>query len=344
MSEYTFGIFDHVERTSGSPNLGELFEERLKLVEAYEQAGFSIYHVAEHHATPLGMAPSPNVYLSAVAQRTRRMRFGPLTYLLPFYNIIRLAEEICMLDHLSHGRLEVGVGRGVSPFEQGIHRIPYYESRARYAEALQVLMGALSGKPMTFHGQYYNYDNVPAEMEPLQKPHPPLWYGINSDDSSTYAAEHGMNAVSLGPNALVKRVTEVYHEKFKPGFGGPSPKVGAARQIYIADSDKEADTIARASFEVFHHNIQKLFLDFGASTTVFPNNYDLFQKSGAFIIGSPGTVRDKVAQFFQETGCTYLVLAFAWGNLTADQTMRSLDRFATKVMPEFRGQAAAAGR
>src|SRR6201987_2583712 len=113
------GVFDHFDADGGS--LAALYEWRLKLVEAYDRTGIDIYHLAEHHATPLGMAPSPSVFLSAVAQRTKHLRFGPLVYLLPFYHPIRLAEEIAMLDHLSHGRLELGIGRGQSPIELSLY-------------------------------------------------------------------------------------------------------------------------------------------------------------------------------------------------------------------------------
>ena len=107
-----FGVFDHVDR--GATSLAELYESRLKLAEIYDRSGFYAYHIAEHHSTPLGFAPSPGIFLSAVAQRTKRLRFGPMVYLLPFYHPIRLIEEICMLDQLSDGRLELGIGRGVS--------------------------------------------------------------------------------------------------------------------------------------------------------------------------------------------------------------------------------------
>src|SRR5438309_2543434 len=110
-----FGVFDHLDR--GSALLKEFYESRLKLIEAYDRAGFYAYHVAEHHSMPLGMAPSPTVFLSAVAQRTHRLRFGPLVYALPLHHPLRLAEEICMLDQLSGGRLDIGFGRGSSPME-----------------------------------------------------------------------------------------------------------------------------------------------------------------------------------------------------------------------------------
>src|SRR4029077_2822008 len=98
-----FGVFDHMDR--GGSDLGRQFDERLRLIEAYERAGFHAYHLAEHHATPLGLAPSPSVFLSAAAQRTKRIRLGSMVYILPMHHPLRLAEEICMLDQLSEGRI-----------------------------------------------------------------------------------------------------------------------------------------------------------------------------------------------------------------------------------------------
>ncbi|MFP6761495.1 MAG: LLM class flavin-dependent oxidoreductase, partial [Rhodospirillales bacterium] len=95
-----FGIFDHMD-LGGFENLSAFYEDRLKLAELYDEIGIHAYHLAEHHATPLGMAPSPNVFLSAMAQRTKRLRFGSLVYCLPLYHPIRLLEEICMLDQMS---------------------------------------------------------------------------------------------------------------------------------------------------------------------------------------------------------------------------------------------------
>src|SRR5436309_11432266 len=125
-----FGVFDHLD-DSGLP-LTRHFEERLRLIEAYDRAGFYGYHLAEHHSTPLGFAPSPGIFLSAVAQRTKRLRFGPMVYLLPFYHPIRLIEEICMLDQLSDGRLELGIGRGVSPFEARHYGLDFAETQRIY--------------------------------------------------------------------------------------------------------------------------------------------------------------------------------------------------------------------
>src|SRR5688572_23325363 len=102
-----FGVFDHLDE-AGVPH-EELFENRLRLAEAYDKTDLHAYHVAEHHGTPLGLAGTPGVFLSAVAQRTKRLLFGPMVYQLPLYHPIRLLEEIGMLDRMSRGRLQLGV-------------------------------------------------------------------------------------------------------------------------------------------------------------------------------------------------------------------------------------------
>src|ERR1700744_4298850 len=108
-----FGVFDHMDR--GANPLAEQYEQRLKLIEAYDRAGFYSYHLAEHHSTPLGMGPSPSVFLPAAAHRTRTLRLGRMVYALPLHHPLRMIEEICMLDNLSGGRLDIGFGRGSAP-------------------------------------------------------------------------------------------------------------------------------------------------------------------------------------------------------------------------------------
>src|SRR6201982_1075390 len=127
-----FGVFDHLDRHGGA--LADYYEDRLKIAEAYDAAGFYSYHLAEHHATPLGLAPVPGLFLAAASQRTRRIRLGPCVYCLPLYNPLRLIEEVCMLDHLSGGRLELGIGRGVSPYELGYFGVDAAETRAIFKE------------------------------------------------------------------------------------------------------------------------------------------------------------------------------------------------------------------
>jgi alkanesulfonate monooxygenase SsuD/methylene tetrahydromethanopterin reductase-like flavin-dependent oxidoreductase (luciferase family) len=108
--------------------------------------------VAEHHATPLNMVPVPGVYLGALARATKRMRLGPLVYLLPLYSPLRLIEEISMLDHLSNGRLEVGIGRGVSPFELKYHKVEHQDSRDIFIDAYKCLSAGLTTDALSYSG------------------------------------------------------------------------------------------------------------------------------------------------------------------------------------------------
>src|SRR5436190_19490049 len=160
-----FGIFDHLDR-SHLP-LADFYETRLAVVEAIDRAGFYAYHLAEHHATPIGMAPSPSVFLAAVAQRTRRLRFGPMIYALPLYHPIRMIEEICMLDQMSGGRLDVGFGRGTSPIELALYGQDPDKAREIYDEALAIVLRGLTERTLSFRGAHFSYQDVPMELAPL---------------------------------------------------------------------------------------------------------------------------------------------------------------------------------
>src|SRR6185437_12303405 len=208
-----FGIFDHVDRHDQP--LDAFYEDRFKLIEAYDRAGIYGYHCAEHHSTPLGMAPSPSVYLAAIAARTKRLRFGPLVFTLALYHPLRLAEEICMLDHMSRGRLDVGVGKGISPIEVGYYGVDFKNADKMFAESLNCIMQALTEKKVDFEGTFFRYKDVPFEVECFQKPHPPLWYGVVNPDSAERAGRAGMNFISNSTAAIVKIKVARYTAAYK---------------------------------------------------------------------------------------------------------------------------------
>src|SRR6478735_1093222 len=156
---FHIGVFDHLDR--GHNELDKFYEDRFRVIEAFERSGFYAYHVAEHHFTPLGMAPSPSVYLAAVAQRTKRIRFGPLVYALPLYHPLRLIQEICMLDQISGGRLEIGFGRGASPIELGFFGQEAKNAQAIYAEGLELVIKGMTEKTLSFAGEHFRFDKVP---------------------------------------------------------------------------------------------------------------------------------------------------------------------------------------
>ena len=339
--EVRFGIFDHLERRDVP--LDQLYEERLQLLAAADAAGIYCYHLAEHHSTPLGCAPSPGVFLSAVAARTRHIHLGPLVYLLPLYNPMRLVEEICMLDQLSHGRYEIGVGRGISPYELAYFGVNFLEARAMFEESLKVIVAGLRERRLNHQGAHYRFNNAPLEIRPMQEPNPPFWYGTSTPDGLKFAARHGMNIVAGGPNGVVAAAAQVYRaerEKFRDSADNLNPQVsvpivGAVRHFFVADTDKEAEEIARPAYRVYYDNIVKLWRDHGSVPTLFTDDLDRARNGDAAIVGSVSTVREKIARYFEQTGCNYLVLSFAWGSLTGEQSRHSMDLFASQVMPAF---------
>jgi alkanesulfonate monooxygenase SsuD/methylene tetrahydromethanopterin reductase-like flavin-dependent oxidoreductase (luciferase family) len=252
------GLFDHLERATDRP-LATQFDERLRFIAAADEAGFWCLHVAEHHSSPLNMTPAPGIWLSAVARATARIRLGPLVYLLPLYSPLRLAEEICMLDQLSKGRLEVGVGRGVSPYELGFHRVAHADSRAIFADAFACLTAALTNDVFSHDGPYFKYENVPMPLRPLQSPHPAFWYGSSNTTGATWAGEHGMHFTANGPAGHAKESIDAFRAALAKRGGPAQPKaefgggtaIGLLRHIVVADTDAEAERIAAPAIE--HH-------------------------------------------------------------------------------------------
>src|SRR6266516_6144237 len=156
-----FGVFDHIEHMENVP-LHRLYRERLDQLAALDEAGFYAYHLAEHHSPALhSMAPAQNVFLAAAAERTNQIRLGGFVYTLPFHHPVRLIEELSMLDHLSSGRLEIGVGRGgeLEAYYWGMGKEPEIESlkdevRGRYSESLEVLLAGFTQPRINYAGQY----------------------------------------------------------------------------------------------------------------------------------------------------------------------------------------------
>ena len=337
-----FGLFDWIEWEKLPHN--RIYEERLKLLEYADQNGFYCYHLAEHHITPLSLAPSPGVFLAAAAQRTKNIRLGPLVYLLPFYSPLRLLHEVCMLDNLSNGRLELGVGRGIVPMEAEHYDVKLEESREMFLEALDVLIMGLSQDTLNYEGKHYSYKDIRLWSEPQQKPYPPLWYATNNRESVPWIAQHGFNTSSVfDPAAEVKPHFDLYRQVWQEHRGDANrlnghvkePKLGLTRHVYVAPTDEEAINDCRTAFATWFHNINFLWdkHDVPLPATI---DFDEWVEKEVLIAGSPATVLDQVKRTVEESSINYFCSIFAWGDLTHEQVMRSIGLFAEEVMPAFR--------
>ena len=335
----SFGIFDHLD-DDGSP-LGTFFDKRLRLVELIEWAGFYGFHLAEHHATPLGLAPSPSVFLSAAIQRTKRLRLGPLVYVLPLHHPLRVYEEICMLDHMSGGRLMLGVGRGGALLEHQRYGIDPTTAQALYHEAFAVLMRAFDSDVLDFEGKFFNYKDYLVQLKPLQRPHPPIWYGAPSADAVPWAAPRSINVVSLGPAARARAISDRYRAEWAALGRAPAdlPMISITRHIVVADTDAEARRVAHDSYPRWRNAMDFLWRRSNTDFTlkdVYPADFAGLEALGNGIAGSPATVRDYVMRLQAETGINYLICQMVFGGMGAEQADRSIRLFAREVMPAFK--------
>jgi alkanesulfonate monooxygenase SsuD/methylene tetrahydromethanopterin reductase-like flavin-dependent oxidoreductase (luciferase family) len=330
-----FGVFDHLDRYDAP--LAHFYEDRLGIIELYDRLGFHCFHLAEHHATPLGMAPSPMVFLSAVAQRTKRLRFGPMVLALPLHHPVRVAEEICMLDHLSGGRLDIGFGRGSSPVELTYYGVDTAKAQALYADALEIVLKAIAQPELSHQSPNFSFDRVPREIEPFQQPHPPLWYGVHSIESSIRAAERGLNTVNLDETSAAVDATRAYIAVWQEKT--PSrimPLVGLARFIVVAETDATAQAAAARAYPAWHASFTHLNRAHGrVAAHPRPADFETLQRRGQGIAGSPATVQRILTDQITASGANYIVGQFAFGDLTPAECRRSIELFAAEVMPAF---------
>ena len=335
-----FGLFDHVDK-SDRP-LSKQLDERIAFVAAADAAGFYGYHVAEHHATPLNLVPVPGVYLGALANATKTIRLGPLVYLLPLYSPLRLIEEICMLDHLSHGRLEIGIGRGVSPFELNYHNVDHAKSREVFADGFAAIHYGLTHDRLDHDGPYYKYANVPMELQPVQKPHPPFWYPSSNEQGGAWAGQRGLNFSTLGSVEQAGSCIAAFQSALAARNNGAasmgSGLVAANRHIFIADTDAEAARIAQPAYQRWYENLTHLErqnINGPRYTGSMFASVDEAAQRGSVFLGSPETVRQAIEAQVSALGVNMLILGFFFGTLSYLDARRSLELFATEVMPKI---------
>jgi alkanesulfonate monooxygenase SsuD/methylene tetrahydromethanopterin reductase-like flavin-dependent oxidoreductase (luciferase family) len=333
-----FGAIDHLDLSGVFP-IGVHYENRLKLMEAYDEAGFFGIHVTEHHCTPLGGGASPSVFLSAAAQRTKRLRLGTLVYSLPTHHPIRIAEEIAMVDQMSGGRVDLGFGRGSVPMELAYFGIDPDDARAIFDEILACVLQGLGTGVIDFQGKFFQIDKAPILQRPVQQPHPPLWYGVHSVESAERAAREGFNIVCNEPPQDSRKYIDRFKAVWAQGRPGqPLPKIGLSRSVFVGRSDDEAFAVASRAHAEFQKSFRYLFNRHSRTPRLSGReaNFEELPKGGRGIAGSPDTVTDFLCGQMEQAGANYCVMRMAFGDMSLDEMRRSVDLFADRVMPRLR--------
>ncbi|MGB6732737.1 MAG: LLM class flavin-dependent oxidoreductase, partial [Xanthobacteraceae bacterium] len=204
-----------------------------------------------------------------------------------------------------------------------------------YTEGLELILKGLTVKRLDFHGKHFSFDDVPMPLEPLQKPHPPLWYGVHAPDSAERAAKRNLNVVSLDPPGDTRLSIERYRATWRPPHPGATlPKLGLGRFIVVAETDAQALALARRAYPVWHQSFTYLFrLRDQPQNHARPPDFDALMARGQGVAGSPATVMDFLKRQLAETQCNYVVGQFAFGDMTREEALGSIGLFVSDVMP-----------
>ena len=339
---FAFGIFDSFDQ--GTSPASQVLLERVQFAREAERLGIDHYHVTEHHGTPLSVCPSPNIFLAAISQTTQRMRLGALVYVLPAYNTLRLAEEISALDHLSNGRLDVGVGSGISPYESALFGIPADEMKPRYAEALDLLLRTLASGRIQHAGALLPDYDATLSITPRQSPHPPIWYASSNTRSAAWAGEHNVNFVGRwGGGSFIGAAREywaTWQSRHDDAAGHPlrgtRPRVGLSTTIVIGESEQEALDRYHRAYTMFGERVTRLWHEHGNHQVDLIADPVAGLNAGNAIVGTPDSVRDQVVAQVEAAQINYFEIMPLFGDLTYEEGVTALSQFSEHVMPAVR--------
>ena len=326
----------------------ELYDQQIREIEAAEAFGFDHIWLYEHHVSPSGPMPSPNLLLAAAARSTKRIRLGAMVNILPYRNPLLVAEEAAMLDVLSNGRLDMGIGRGLKPIEFDTFCVPQAISREMFLESYDVIKKVWSDENFEHAGKHFNVNKQSPLCPPLiQKPHPPFIVSAQSPESLRFAAENDMPFAQI--DALIEdceRDQAIYRGIQIASGHKPESRLIITREIFVADTDEEARARAMP-WLVAYWKIWERYSQF-TSEGLMPDDYDVWRKRapmlhamdfdemnerGLVMIGSPETVARKIREHQARLDLFALAGVFKFGGMPQDMLLNSMERFSREVMP-----------
>lgn len=340
-----FGIFDSFDLARGG--VGELLDDRLLFAQEAERLGFAHYHVTEHHGTPLSVCPSPNLFVAALSRLTSTIRIGTLVNVLPAYEPFRLAEEIATLDQLTHGRLDFGVGAGISPLELGILGVRGDRAREIYQETLTAVTNALRTGRMTHQGTLLRDYDAALSVLPVQDPYPQLWYASGSAATAEWAAANGINFVTRWEGGAVAEVGTAFWtaweenrtaaDRLNPIAG--QPRFGISGPVVIAGSQAEAEDAFGRANELHEERILQLWHEKGDHRLDGKFSTEPLLAKGNGIIGTADSVRDEIVAQVETSGVNYLELKIIFGDISLDSAVATARTITEHVAPAARAAA-----
>jgi alkanesulfonate monooxygenase SsuD/methylene tetrahydromethanopterin reductase-like flavin-dependent oxidoreductase (luciferase family) len=351
-----FGTFFFFQAPPGHRH-DEIIRRELEQIEWTEELGFDAAWLTEHHFIDYGLSVDPAALAASAATRTRRIRIGLAAAILPFHHPIRLAEQMALIDIISSGRLDVGVGRGNRPAEFAGYRVPQEQSRERFDETVAIMTRAWTEERVTFEGRFFTVPGVSVIPKPVQRPHPPLYQVCVSKDGIENTALRGwpmLNSVLFGPVDQLVANRDIYVETLRKS-GRTEAEVtallqrwGVSRQIYVAPTDAQALEEAKAAELWYQESFRRFVLPErieDAHPSLQPGFRAMAERLGTITwerlvaetlaFGSPDTVARHI-EVMRTMGVGQVLCWMNFGGLPQDRVRRSMELFAREVMPRFR--------
>jgi alkanesulfonate monooxygenase SsuD/methylene tetrahydromethanopterin reductase-like flavin-dependent oxidoreductase (luciferase family) len=302
------------------------------------------------------MMPAPNLIASALIQRTKTIKIAILGRALPIVgNPINIAEEFAMLDVLSKGRIIAGFVRGIGAEYHAMGINPAH-SQDRFAEAHDLIVRAWTEPgPFQYVGRHYHFNYVNPWPRPFQSPHPPIWIPSQGSASTIRwsARMRYTYCQTLSPIAVVARFFQLYRDEAeKAGYQATPDQLAWSNTIYVADTDEKAMREARPHLEALanrflkmptemllppgYSNIDSIKRIRAAKITGKPQTLDDLVKNGVVIVGSPNTVREKLAEYQDLAGFNTSLTKTQFGTLPDDMARANMTAIAEEILPHFR--------
>jgi alkanesulfonate monooxygenase SsuD/methylene tetrahydromethanopterin reductase-like flavin-dependent oxidoreductase (luciferase family) len=323
----------------------EYYEQMLAQCELLEELGYDSAWFSEHHSGPYSFG-NPGLMIAAAAGRTKTLKLGTGVSLLPLHHPIVLSEEYGMLDHLTTGRLEYGIGRGYLFHEYPWLNVALAESPSRYREALEFIIRAwTSDGPMSFEGEFFKVDRYTPFPGVIQKPTPPIYASGNTPDSFGYVGSKNLNiGVSIfsgEPSALSQRIEDYETSLAKNGFPRMGREVMGITQMFCAENELEAVSEGRLYAENYYKFFSKILSDGSggqspAAQRMSQTNALELNAKNLTLFGSPSSLVDKIHRMHADWHLDYLQLEVAQGGCPPEKVVDVLKIFGRKVIPHFK--------
>ncbi len=337
----------------------KVFWNSLSQIELADKLGFDTVWLVEHHAREeRSHSAAPEIFLGAVAMKTKDIRLGHGVVLLPhpFNHPIRVAERIAVLDLLSNGRVEFGSGRSTR-FEQETFRIKYEDSRGMWAEAMEAIPQMWMKEKFSYKGKYLDIPERNIVPKPMQDPHPPLWMAASNDDSYPIAASIGVGTLGLTillPLDRLEQRIRTYKKDVKdakPVGAYVNDRHGAYTLVMCADSKEKArhagayDSVAwwlthavlATTIWEGQQSTNKMFGDYPLLQSYHEGKVgvEAFDDAEMVIIGNPDEVIRKM-EAYEKIGIDHILCDVDFGHMKHEDIMHSIELLGQYIIPYFK--------